>query len=125
MCRSRATSDGSLGKTHVDQMSLSSSSSSGSDMDDPCVPHSTPLRLKLKVGALHNVSVCSFTIRIETSDIQKFTQGQMNFNLKRLQGVFLLLLLLFCILEHVSFVKNVCVQFPPFAVPLQLNAQHH
>ncbi|XP_051940839.1 ral guanine nucleotide dissociation stimulator-like 1 isoform X1 [Hippocampus zosterae] len=55
---SRATSDGSLGKTHVDQMSVSSSSSSGSDVDDLCVPHSSPLRLKLKSlsSSMHNIT---------------------------------------------------------------------
>ncbi|XP_057700359.1 ral guanine nucleotide dissociation stimulator-like 1 [Corythoichthys intestinalis] len=48
LASSRATSDSSLRKAHADQMSVSSSSSSSSDMDDLSVPHSSPLRLKLK-----------------------------------------------------------------------------
>ncbi|XP_077427398.1 ral guanine nucleotide dissociation stimulator-like 1 [Vanacampus margaritifer] len=55
---SQASSDGSLRKTHADQISVSSSSSSSSDMDDLSVPHSSPLRLKLKSlsNSMHNIT---------------------------------------------------------------------
>ncbi|XP_061130059.1 ral guanine nucleotide dissociation stimulator-like 1 isoform X2 [Syngnathus typhle] len=56
---SQATSDGSQGKkTHADQMSVSSSSSSGSDMDDLVVPHLSPLRLIIKSlsSSMHNIT---------------------------------------------------------------------
>ncbi|XP_034544038.1 ral guanine nucleotide dissociation stimulator-like 1 isoform X2 [Notolabrus celidotus] len=54
----RSSSDCSLRKTHADQISVSSSGSSSSDIDDLSAPQSTPLRLKLKSfsGSLHNVA---------------------------------------------------------------------
>ncbi|XP_029365547.1 ral guanine nucleotide dissociation stimulator-like 1 isoform X2 [Echeneis naucrates] len=53
----RTPSDSSLRKTHADQISVSSGSSS-SDMEDLSVPQPSPLRLKLKSlsGSLHNVA---------------------------------------------------------------------
>ncbi|XP_054460671.1 ral guanine nucleotide dissociation stimulator-like 1 [Anoplopoma fimbria] len=54
----RTGSDNSLRKTHSDQISVSSSGSSGSEMEDLSVPQPSPLRLKLKSlsGSLHNVA---------------------------------------------------------------------
>ncbi|KAI3352823.1 hypothetical protein L3Q82_019397, partial [Scortum barcoo] len=54
----RTASDSSLRKTHADQISVSSSGSSGSDMEDLSAPQLSPLRLKLKSlsGSLHNVA---------------------------------------------------------------------
>ncbi|CAJ1053806.1 ral guanine nucleotide dissociation stimulator-like 1 isoform X2 [Xyrichtys novacula] len=54
----RTASDCPRRKTHSDQISVSSSGSSSSDMEDLPVPLSSPLRLKLKSfsGSLHNVA---------------------------------------------------------------------
>lgn len=54
----RTASDSSLRKTHADQISVSSSGSSSSDMEDLTVPQPSPLRLKFKSlsGSLHNVA---------------------------------------------------------------------
>ncbi|XP_044045554.1 ral guanine nucleotide dissociation stimulator-like 1 isoform X2 [Siniperca chuatsi] len=54
----RTVSDSSLRKTHADQISVSSSGSSSSDMEDLATPQPSPLRLKLKSlsGSLHNVA---------------------------------------------------------------------
>ncbi|KAG7485471.1 hypothetical protein JOB18_010983 [Solea senegalensis] len=54
----RAASDSSTRKTHADQISVSSSGSSSSDMEDLSGPQPSPLRLKLKSfsGSLHNVA---------------------------------------------------------------------
>lgn len=49
LCRLRSVSDSALRKTHADQISVSSSGSSSSDMEDLSVPQPTPFRLKLKV----------------------------------------------------------------------------
>ncbi|XP_012725681.2 ral guanine nucleotide dissociation stimulator-like 1 isoform X1 [Fundulus heteroclitus] len=48
----------SLRTSHSDQISVSSSGSSGSDLEDLSIPHLSPLRLKLKSlpGSLHNVT---------------------------------------------------------------------
>ncbi|XP_040002022.1 ral guanine nucleotide dissociation stimulator-like 1 [Xiphias gladius] len=54
----RTVSDSSLRKTHADQISVSSSGSSSSDMEDLSAPQPSPLRLKFKSlsGSLHNVA---------------------------------------------------------------------
>ncbi|XP_037621546.1 ral guanine nucleotide dissociation stimulator-like 1 isoform X1 [Sebastes umbrosus] len=54
----RTSSDSSLRKTHADQISVSSSGSSSSDMEDLSAPQPSPLRRKLKSlsGSLHNVA---------------------------------------------------------------------
>ncbi|XP_005924996.1 ral guanine nucleotide dissociation stimulator-like 1 isoform X1 [Haplochromis burtoni] len=54
----RTSVDTPIRKTHADQISVSSSGSSGSDMEDLSVPQLSPLRLKLKSfsGSLHNVT---------------------------------------------------------------------
>uniref|UniRef100_UPI0037E8709C ral guanine nucleotide dissociation stimulator-like 1 isoform X2 n=1 Tax=Semicossyphus pulcher TaxID=241346 RepID=UPI0037E8709C len=54
----QSSSDCSLRKTHADQISLSSSGSSSSDMEDLSAPQPSPLRLKVKSfsGSLHNVA---------------------------------------------------------------------
>nr|XP_020451940.1 ral guanine nucleotide dissociation stimulator-like 1 isoform X2 [Monopterus albus] len=54
----RTVSDSCLRKTHADQISVSSSGSSSSDMEDLCAPQPSPLRLKIKSlsGSLHNVA---------------------------------------------------------------------
>ncbi|XP_074544259.1 ral guanine nucleotide dissociation stimulator-like 1 isoform X2 [Halichoeres trimaculatus] len=54
----RTSCDGPHRKTHADQISVSSSGSSSSDMEDLSAPQSSPLRLKLKSfsGSLHNVA---------------------------------------------------------------------
>lgn len=49
LCRLRSVSDSALRKTHADQISVSSSGSSSSDMEDLSGPQPTPFRLKLKV----------------------------------------------------------------------------
>ncbi|XP_077381736.1 ral guanine nucleotide dissociation stimulator-like 1 isoform X2 [Festucalex cinctus] len=68
---SQASCDVSLRKTHADQMSVSSSSSSSSDMDDLSVPHSSPLRLKLKSlsNSMHNISEDSASMSSSSSPI--------------------------------------------------------
>lgn len=54
----RSGSDGSSRRTHSDQISVCSSGSSSSDMDELSVPNPHPLRLKFKSlsGSLHNVA---------------------------------------------------------------------
>ncbi|TDH16471.1 hypothetical protein EPR50_G00019780 [Perca flavescens] len=54
----RSSSDSSLRKTHADQISVSSSGSSSSDMEDLSGPQPSPLRVKLKSlsSSLHNVA---------------------------------------------------------------------
>lgn len=54
----RTSGDTPVRKTHADQISVSSSGSSGSDMEDLPVPQPSLLRLKLKSfsGSLHNVT---------------------------------------------------------------------
>ncbi|XP_041641296.1 ral guanine nucleotide dissociation stimulator-like 1 isoform X2 [Cheilinus undulatus] len=54
----RTSSDGMPRKTHADQISVTSSGSSSSDMEDLSIPQPSPLRLKLKSfsGSLHNVA---------------------------------------------------------------------
>lgn len=54
----RSGSDGSSRRTHSDQISVCSSGSSSSDMEELSVPNPYPLRLKLKSlsGSLHNVA---------------------------------------------------------------------
>ncbi|KAM4603609.1 ral guanine nucleotide dissociation stimulator-like 1 [Polymixia lowei] len=54
----RTANETSSRKTHSDQISVSSSGSSGSDMEDLSTPQPSPLRLKLKSlsGSLHNVA---------------------------------------------------------------------
>uniref|UniRef100_A0A8C6WUF2 Ral guanine nucleotide dissociation stimulator-like 3a n=1 Tax=Neogobius melanostomus TaxID=47308 RepID=A0A8C6WUF2_9GOBI len=54
----RSGSDGSSRRTHSDQISVCSSGSSSSDMEELTVPNPYPLRLKLKSlsGSLHNVA---------------------------------------------------------------------
>ncbi|XP_035494066.1 ral guanine nucleotide dissociation stimulator-like 1 isoform X2 [Scophthalmus maximus] len=54
----RSVSDSSIRKTHADQISVSSSGSSSSDMEDLSTPQLLPLRLKLKSlsGSLHDVA---------------------------------------------------------------------
>ncbi|KAM4594920.1 ral guanine nucleotide dissociation stimulator-like 1 isoform 2-T3 [Fundulus diaphanus] len=57
-CRLLANKLASLRNSHSDQISVSSSGSSGSDLEDLSIPHLSPLRLKLKSlpGSLHNVT---------------------------------------------------------------------
>ncbi|XP_039663127.1 ral guanine nucleotide dissociation stimulator-like 1 isoform X2 [Perca fluviatilis] len=54
----RSSSDSSLRKTHADQISVSSSGSSSSDMEDLSGPQPSPLRVKIKSlsSSLHNVA---------------------------------------------------------------------
>lgn len=54
----RSGSDGSSRRSHSDQISVCSSGSSSSDMDELSVPNPYPLRLKFKSlsGSLHNVA---------------------------------------------------------------------
>ncbi|XP_026159727.1 ral guanine nucleotide dissociation stimulator-like 1 isoform X2 [Mastacembelus armatus] len=54
----RTGSDSSLRKTHADQISVSSSGSSSSDMEDLSGSQPSPIRLKIKSlsGSLHNVA---------------------------------------------------------------------
>lgn len=54
----RSGSDGSSRRTHSDQISVCSSGSSSSDMEELTVPNPYPLRLKFKSlsGSLHNVA---------------------------------------------------------------------
>ncbi|KAM4585513.1 ral guanine nucleotide dissociation stimulator-like 1 isoform 1-T1 [Odontesthes bonariensis] len=66
----RTCSESSLRKTHADQISLSSSGSSSSDMEDIAAPQPHPLRrLKFKSlsGSLHNVTEDFSSISISSS----------------------------------------------------------